>query len=233
MHTLVRKLSTYAFFNRASYLRRFLCCLTYKNCSKCKVIVSCLQKKNVVRHIRLLILYLIYRKCRQPNSNLQFPRPSLHSGSVEIIFHLILWERTRSCSIRCTRSDISWFNREKRELQPSDPLRGTPHYFYLELEPATAPQNLVHALNVTMVCFVLSSMKSDLFYKRREQVSFEQTWDNAVELESASRTNRMDLSIFDSVARNFYSQRWNIDSWKVWKPKRWFSHTEYSNFKGS
>lgn len=168
MHTLVRKLSTYAFFHRASYLRRFLCCLTYKNCSKCKVIVFCLQKKNVVRHILLLILYLIYRKCRQPNL-----QTFLHFGSVEIIFHLILWERTGSCSIRCTRSDISWFNREKRELQPSDPLRGTPHYFYLELEPATAPQNLVHALNVTMVCFVLSSMKSDLFYKRREQVELE------------------------------------------------------------
>lgn len=40
------------------------------------------------------------------------------------------------------------FDREKRELQPSDPLRGVPHYFYHELEPAAAPQNLARAVRV-------------------------------------------------------------------------------------
>lgn len=52
--------------------------------------------------------------------------------------------------------DISRFDREKRELQPSDPLRGVPHYFYHELEPAAAPQNLARAVHVNAVaaCFI-------------------------------------------------------------------------------
>lgn len=135
-----------------------------------------------------------------------------------------------------TRSDISRSNRKKRELQPSDPLRGTPHYFYLELEPATAPQNLARALNVTIVCFVLNSMKSDLLYERREQVSFEQTWDNAPNrgrlinhwMKRTSFSNENHEKIFhyktETFKMNFSSEILSFRGWlKLQVTAEWFS----------
>lgn len=82
--------------------------------------------------------------------------PLLAFRSSEMNFQPIRWKHrldlAGSRSIGYTRGDVSRSNREKRELQPSDPVRGTPHYFYLELEPATRRRKTLHERSTSPCC---------------------------------------------------------------------------------